>query len=64
MRPSARRGLERLGNNCLDGVVGNLANGTGPRLVMQPIETLCDEPRAPLTYAASMAAQLTRDFLV
>ena len=64
MRPPARRLLERLGYHCLDRVIGDLANCTGPGLVMQSIETLCDEPRPPFADAATMAAKRTRDLLV
>src|SRR5688572_966071 len=64
MRSATRGCLQRLGHHRLHGVVGDLASDTGPRLVMQPIKALRDEPGTPLADAAAIAAKLTRDILI
>ncbi len=44
--PPTRGRLQRLGHDGFDGVVRDLAYCTRPRLVMQPVEAICNEPRS------------------
>src|SRR6266545_6955072 len=57
--PTSRRRLQRLRHYRLYCVVRNLASCARPRLVMQAVETIRDEPRSPLSHGAPTRTKLS-----
>ena len=60
MRGPARGAFQRAHHHLLDLIIGDRARRTGPRLVVQPLEAVLQEPVAPLADRSGGDVQLAR----
>ena len=60
VRRPARRGFQRANHHLLDLLVGDRPLGAGPRLIVQPVQSLADEATAPFADRARRHMQASR----